>query len=211
MKKRILFFIILFSLYIFISCYFYAINNSIGLEDNIFRLHIIANSDSEEDQYLKYKVRDNIISYMNKLCENSSSKEETIEIAQNHINDFKQIADKTISDNNFNYTSTVEIGNYEFPTKYYGNISLPSGYYDALKINIGDAKGKNWWCSLYPPLCFTDVSSGVIDEESQEYLKNNLTDDEYILISKGNEDIKIKFKIVELISKCYNSRPLRYT
>ena len=75
MKKRILFFIILFSLYIFISCYFYAVNNSIGLEDNIFRLHIIANSDSEEDQYLKYKVRDNIISYMNKLCENSSSKE----------------------------------------------------------------------------------------------------------------------------------------
>ena len=200
MKKRILFFIILFSLYIFISCYFYAVNNSIGLEDNIFRLHIIANSDSEEDQYLKYKVRDNIISYMNKLCKNSSSKEETIEIAQNHINDFKQIADKTISDNNFNYTSTVEIGNYEFPTKYYGDITLPSGNYDALEIKLGNSSGKNWWCVLYPSLCFVDVSSGIVPDSSKENLKNSLSQEEYALISEDTPTYKFKFKLIEFFN-----------
>ena len=106
-----------------------------------------------------------------------------------------------IKSNGFNYTCNLEIGNFYFPTKYYGNISLPAGYYDGLKINIGNAEGKNWWCSLYPPLCFADVSTGIVNEETKEILKNNLTEDEYILISNEKEKIKLKFKIVEIISK----------
>lgn len=200
MKKRILILSILFTLYIFISCYFYASNSLNNIEDSVFRLHIIANSDSDEDQALKYKVRNNIISYMNKLCENSSSKEETIEIAKNHINDFKQIADKTIADNNFDYTSTVEIGNYRFPTKYYGDIALPSGNYDALEIKLGNSSGKNWWCVLYPSLCFVDVSSGVVPDSSKENLKNNLPDEEYALISENSPAYNFKFKIVEFFN-----------
>ena len=200
MKKRILILSILFTLYIFISCYFYASNSLNNIEDSVFRLHIIANSDSDEDQALKYKVRNNIISYMNKLCENSSSKEETIEIAKNHINDFKQIADKTIADNNFDYTSTVEIGNYRFPTKYYGDIALPSGNYDALEIKLGNSSGKNWWCVLYPSLCFVDVSSGVVPDSSKENLKNNLPDEEYALISENSPTYNFKFKIVEFFN-----------
>lgn len=200
MKKRILILSVLFTLYIFISCYFYASNSLNNIEDSVFRLHIIANSDSDEDQALKYKVRNNIISYMNKLCENSSSKEETIEIAKNHINDFKQIADKTIADNNFDYTSTVEIGNYRFPTKYYGDIALPSGNYDALEIKLGNSSGKNWWCVLYPSLCFVDVSSGVVPDSSKENLKNNLPDEEYALISENSPTYNFKFKIVEFFN-----------
>lgn len=200
MKKRILILSVLFTLYIFISCYFYASNSLNNIEDSVFRLHIIANSDSDEDQALKYKVRNNIISYMNKLCENSSSKEETIEIAKNHINDFKQIADKTIADNNFEYTSTVEIGNYKFPTKYYGDIALPSGNYDALEIKLGNSSGKNWWCVLYPSLCFVDVSSGVVPDSSKENLKNNLPDEEYALISENSPAYNFKFKIVEFFN-----------
>ncbi len=200
MKKRILILSVLFTLYIFINCYFYASNSLNNIEDSVFRLHIIANSDSDEDQALKYKVRNNIISYMNKLCENSSSKEETIEIAKNHINDFKQIADKTIADNNFDYTSTVEIGNYKFPTKYYGDIALPSGNYDALEIKLGNSSGKNWWCVLYPSLCFVDVSSGVVPDSSKENLKNNLPDEEYALISENSPTYNFKFRIVEFFN-----------
>ena len=190
----------MFTLYIFISCYFYASNSLNNIEDSVFRLHIIANSDSDEDQALKYKVKNNIISYMNKLCENSSSKEETIEITKNHINDFKQIADKTIADNNFEYTSTVEIGNYKFPTKYYGDIALPSGNYDALEIKLGNSSGKNWWCVLYPSLCFVDVSSGVVPDSSKENLKNNLPDEEYALVSENSPAYNFKFKIVEFFN-----------
>ena len=199
--KSVFILFLLFILFLFVTFISYASSVSNDLSDNFFRLHIIANSNSKEDQELKLKIRDAVILYMNTLDYNNLSKEHTINITEENLNNLKRIVEETIKDNGFNYSCNLEIGNYYFPTKYYGNISLPSGYYDALKINIGDAKGKNWWCSLYPPLCFTDVSSGVIDEESQEVLKNSLTDDEYILISKGNENIKLKFKIVELISK----------
>ena len=200
MKKRILFFIILFMVYIFTSCYFYATNSLNDIKNNVFRLHIIANSDSVEDQNLKYKVRDNIISYMNTICENTSSKEETILIAQNHINDFKSIADKTIIAEGFNYISNVEIGNYRFPTKYYGDIAFPSGYYDAMEIKIGNSSGKNWWCVLYPSLCFVDVSSGTVPESSKLDLKEKLSEEEYALISEDTPTYNLKFKLVELFN-----------
>ena len=200
MKKRILFLIILFTIYILISCYFYANNCSTAIENKVFRLHIIANSNLEKDQELKLKVRDNIISYMNNICKNTSSKEEAISMAQNHINDFKLIADRTISENGFNYTSTVEIGNYKFPTKHYGDITLPRGYYDALEIKLGETLGQNWWCVLYPSLCFVDVSSGTVPESSKEELKNTLSDEEYALISENTPTYNFKFKLIELFS-----------
>ena len=105
MKKKILLLIILFTLYIFVNCYFYAIKSSTNIENKIFRLHIVANSNSKEDQNLKLKVRDNVISYMNTICKNVNSKEDAIKVVQNHIYDFKEIADNTILENGFNYTS----------------------------------------------------------------------------------------------------------
>ena len=203
MKKSILFLIILFTIYILISCYFYAIKNSTNIEKEIFRLHIIANSDSKEDQTLKLKVRDNIVSYMNTICKSVNSKEEAITVVQNHIYDFKEIADKTILENGFNYTSIVEIGNYRFPTKRYGDIALPSGYYDALEIKLGSNSGQNWWCVLYPSLCFTDVSSGIIPESSKENLREILSEEEYALISENNPTYSFKFKLVELFNNCF--------
>ncbi len=200
MKRKIFIFILLFTTYIYTYSYFYASKTSADIEKNVFRLHIIANSDSVEDQNLKYKVRDNIISYMNTICENTSSKEETILIAQNHINDFKSIADKTIIAEGFNYISNVEIGNYKFPTKYYGDIAFPSGYYDAMEIKIGNSSGKNWWCVLYPSLCFVDVSSGTVPESSKLDLKENLSEEEYALISEDTPTYNLKFKLVELFN-----------
>jgi len=203
MKKRILFLIILFTLYIFVSFYYYVSKSLNNIEDKVFRLHIVANSDSREDQNLKYKVRDSIISYMNEICKDISSKEDVIILAQNHINDFKKIADYTIIENGFNYTSTVEIGNYEFPTKKYGDISLPSGYYDALEIKLGSHSGQNWWCVLYPSLCFIDTSTGILPESSKEELKKILSDEEYALISENTPTYNFKFKLVELFSSSF--------
>ena len=203
MKKRILLLIILLALYIFVSFYFYAIKSLNNIEDKVFRLHIIANSDSAEDQNLKYQVRDNIISYMNNICKDASSKENAIKLAQKHIGDLKKIADYTIIDNGFSYTSTVEIGNYEFPTKKYGDISLPSGYYDALEIKLGSYYGQNWWCVLYPSLCFIDASSGILPESSKEELKNILPSEEYSLITEDTPTYNFKFKLVELFSNSF--------
>ena len=192
----------LFFVYTTICAISYANNVSTDIADSVFRLHVIANSDSDVDQNLKYTVRDKLLEYMNTLCVDCISKEEAISIANQHIEDFKQIALSTIKDEGFNYSVNVRIGNFEFPTKHYGDISLPSGYYDALRVEIGEAKGQNWWCVMFPPLCFTDVSSGRGPEESKEDLEDALTDEEFSVVSDNKEDItfKLKFKILEILN-----------
>ncbi len=199
--KKLTIIIILLIAFFITNAYSYAINISNGLSNNIFRLHILANSDSEEDQALKLKVRDAILQYMETLNTANQDKQSVIELSKNHIEDFKTIAKKIIQENGYNYSVSAEIGNFYFPTKYYGNISLPAGDYDALKIEIGDAKGQNWWCSLFPPLCFVSVSSGVVEKEGEEYLKENLTEEEFEIISEASPEIEFKFKIVELINQ----------
>lgn len=191
---------ILFFCFIFISAKSYANNVLDDLADNFFRLHILANSDSDEDQNLKLKVRDNIIKYMDTLSYDGLTKEDAINLTCSNLNNFKQIAEKTIIDEGYNYSVNLKIGNFYFPTKEYGNVSLPAGYYDALKIEIGNAEGKNWWCSLFPPLCFVDISAGVIDEESEEFLKENLSEDEFAIITDPSENVKFKFKIIEMLN-----------
>lgn len=197
LKYSILILFLLF-LYVIICAFSYVDAVSQNLSSSVFRLHVIANSDSKEDQDLKYIVRDNVLSYMNSLCKDVKSKEEAITIANDNIEDFKKIALDTIHDNGFDYDVTVEIDNFSFPTKTYGDISLPSGYYDALRIKIGNANGQNWWCVMFPPLCFVDVSSGIVPDESKEVMKNDLSDEEFSLISNNdNTEISFKFKLIE--------------
>lgn len=191
--------IILLTIYIFISAISYVNAISNGLEDGIFRLHVIANSDSKEDQNLKYIVRDNLIKYMNTISKDSKNKEEAIKIANEHLNDFYQIAKDTIQNYGYNYDVTVEIGNFDFPTKNYGDISIPAGNYDALRVKIGEAKGQNWWCVMFPPLCFVNVTSGVVPEESKKLLEDELSNEEYSIISSDTNEVKFKFKIIELL------------
>lgn len=199
--KNLTIIIILFIAFFIINAHSYAINVSNGLSSNIFRLHILANSDSEEDQALKLKVRDAILQYMETLNTAKQDKQSVIELSKEHIEDFKMIAEKVIHENGYDYSVSAEIGNFYFPTKYYGNISLPAGDYDALKIEIGDAKGQNWWCSLFPPLCFVSVSAGVVEEEGKTYLKENLSEEEFEIVSETSPEIEFKFKIVELINQ----------
>ena len=196
---RIFVILILLSLFILISAISYVDAVSNNIADSVFRLHVIANSDSKEDQELKVKVRDELLSYMNIISKDSTSKQEAMQIANEHKEEFTQIAEKVIKENGYNYTVNVQIGKADFPTKYYGDITLPAGTYDALKVQIGEAKGQNWWCVMFPPLCFVDVSTGIVPDNSKQELKQSLDNEEYDLISKtDNNEISFKFKIVEL-------------
>lgn len=198
--KYIAILLLLLALFILVSANSYATTISQDLSKNFFRLHILANSDSAEDQELKLKVRDAIIDYMGTLQYDGLNKDDVILLTTNHLNDFKNIAQKVLKENNCNYAVNLEVGNFHFPTKEYGNISLPAGFYDGLKIEIGDAKGQNWWCSLFPPLCFVDISSGVIDETAENTLKENLSSEEFAIITEDSEEIKLKIKLLELFS-----------
>lgn len=196
---RIFVILILLSLFILISAISYVDAVSNNIADSVFRLHVIANSDSKEDQELKLKVRDELLSYMNIISKDSANKQEAMQIANEHKEEFTQIAEKVIKENGYNYTVNVQVGKADFPTKYYGDITLPAGTYDALKVQIGEAKGQNWWCVMFPPLCFVDVSTGIVPDNSKQELKQSLDNEEYDLISKTDDnEILFKFKIVEL-------------
>ena len=204
MKKFFIVFLLLF-LYTYISALSYTSAVSNNISDSVFRLHIIANSNSDEDQILKLKIRDNLINYMNSISKNVLNKQEIINLAKKHQEDFYRIAKDTILENGYNYDAKIEIGNFFFPTKEYGDISLPAGFYDALKVEIGNADGQNWWCVMFPPLCFVDVTSGIVPDESKDTLKNQLDDEEYALISQTNTgNVSFKFKLIELLNKSQN-------
>lgn len=198
--KHLLAIFLLLVIFLIFNIFSYSNKVFAGLQNNIFRLHILANSDSEEDQALKLAVRDSVIEYMKTINNTSFTKEETIENVNSHLEEIQEIAENKIHELGYNYNVSLEVGNFYFPTKYYGNISLPAGNYDALKINIGEAQGQNWWCSLFPPLCFIDISSGYLEDEDKEILEENLTEEEFALVSSSSPDVKLKFKIVELLN-----------
>lgn len=197
--KRILIILILFLSYIFTSLFFYSDAVTNNISKNVFRLHVIANSNSEEDQDLKYKVRDELIKYMKSISSNISIKDEALTLVNNNLDTFQAIASNVIIENGFDYPVKIEVGNFDFPTKTYGDISLPAGFYDALKVEIGEAQGRNWWCVMFPSLCFVDVSNGIVPEESKENLQSNLDYEDYNLISSDEAEYKIKFKLVEIL------------
>ncbi len=200
--KNAILLIFLLCLYIFISAHGYVLAVSEDLSQAVFRLHVIANSDSQEDQELKLKVRDKLLEYMNTICADCSTKEEAIALAEDHKEDFQKIAEKTIKENGFDYPVKININNFYFPTKNYGDISLPAGFYDALRVEIGNASGQNWWCVMFPSLCFVDVSSGIVDDEAKENLEDNLDKESYRIISeKEDTGFTFKFKIIEFFAE----------
>jgi len=139
---------------------------------------------------------------MNTLTTDISSKELAIKTVREHENEFYNIAKKTIIENGFNYDVKININYSYFPTKSYGDITLPAGYYDCLKVEIGEAKGQNWWCVMFPPLCFVDISTGIVPEESKKQIEQELNAEEYSLISTtNNQTINLKFKILEIFSR----------
>ena len=168
------------------------IEASESISDEVFRLHILANSNSEADQQLKLKVRDEILISGENLFKECNSVEEAINICSENLYFFEQVAQKCISENGFDYSVKATVDKEYFNTREYEKITLPSGIYNALKIEIGEAKGKNWWCVMFPAICLPSVS----DDEINEVLS-----DEEIKLINSNNKYEIRFKIVEIYEK----------
>ena len=177
------------------------------LNGKVIRLHVVANTDTLEDQQLKYQVRNQIIKTFNEEFEKIYSKEESENIIIEKIHQIRCEAEKIVKEEGYNYDINVYYGNYMFPRKMYEKIVLPEGYYDAVRIEIGKAEGSNWWCVMFPPLCFVDFGKNedinIFDLETEKKLQEVLTLDEIEIIKtkRGIEHIKLKSKIFEFIEK----------
>ncbi|MBE7038419.1 MAG: stage II sporulation protein R [Ruminococcaceae bacterium] len=197
MKKFMPFIVVGIVAIFFVSTYFDKVESA--LSDNVLRLHVIANSDLDSDQNLKLKVRDEILKNADDIFIDNTDITKAKENVRCNLDKIEEIAKNTIKENGYDYKVKVSFGKSDFPTKVYGNITLPAGSYEALKVEIGEAKGKNWWCVMFPPLCFVDASTPKMDDDALKILKDTLSEDEYNLITNSdNANIEIKFKIYEM-------------
>ena len=195
-KGRLLLFLAVF----FAAVLFFSQAAAAGrIKDKVLRLHVIANSDSEEDQALKLKVRDQVLATLKPLLENAEDRSSSEAIVRAHLSEVEAAARETAWQEKPGENVHAELTNTRFQEKTYGDCTFPAGNYDALRITIGEAKGKNWWCVLFPSLCFVDTVHGVVPEESKELLKNVLTEEEYeSLFTPGKSEYKVRWKAAEI-------------
>nr|WP_241415936.1 stage II sporulation protein R [Clostridium beijerinckii] len=179
------------------------------VKDSLIRFHVIANSDNDDDQQLKLKVKNRVIDYLYPYLNSSQSLDESRKIIKDKMEDVKTLAQEVIKDNNYDYDVKVELSRENFPDKSYGNITLPQGNYEAFRIIIGSGQGRNWWCVMFPPLCFVDESKAQVEyDKTENKIKSNgksfgleSKDDSTENVEDKQADgnnIKIKFKIVEI-------------
>lgn len=161
------------------------------LEQDVLRLHIIANSDSDFDQELKLKVRDAVIENVSELYIGVNSKEEAEKITRDNIDLVNEIASNTVKEYGYDYKINACVTKKFFDTRYYDDFTMPAGVYDTVQITIGQGEGKNWWCVMYPTLC--------VGASSKISMQEDLSEDEYNVITA--DDIVYKFKIVEYFEK----------
>ncbi|EPY2306042.1 stage II sporulation protein R [Clostridium sporogenes] len=173
-----------------------------NISNKIIRFHVLANSDSIEDQSLKLKVKDEIIKHMMPKLDKSNSIDESRKILKENDKEIKKIAENIINKNGYKYSVNTYLGQEQFPIKTYGNITLPQGQYEAYKIVIGNGQGQNWWCVMFPPLCFVDVTKGEVStKETEQKMKKVLKEEELKSINNSKNSYEIKFKVVEEINK----------
>lgn len=166
-------------------------------DDSLIRFHVIANSDTLYDQSIKLKVRDAVIEKVNYVLNSAKNEKEAEQLLERHSKELLETANNILSKENCGYTATAKLGTSIFPTKTYGNITLPAGKYNAYKIILGEGKGKNWWCVLYPPLCFVDINDDTAVAVTQKTERTKETD---IFAVNGNlYQIKFKSKLLEFL------------
>ena len=171
-----------------------------GIATKVVRFHVLANSDSQADQNLKLAVRDRVLQEYGALLQESESKEETLQKLEDASQAICETAWNEVQAQGYDYPVRVSLVREEFPKKQYDELVFPAGVYDALRIEIGEAKGQNWWCVLYPQMCFVDAAWGYSTEESHVRLENALTEEEFLIVSALEQKEltpKIKLKIVE--------------
>jgi stage II sporulation protein R len=189
-----------------------------SISKKIIRFHVIANSDSEEDQATKLEIRDAILKDLGTKLEQLKTREESIGFLKSRLTEIENIANEILAKDNKNYSSKAYLEEFQFPIKSYGEITLPQGKYTALRVVLGNGEGKNWWCVMFPPLCFIDITRGLASEESNKQLGKVLDKKELGKITnkkfKDNfskaqktsnngkiSNVQIRFKAVDFIKK----------
>lgn len=167
-----------------------------SIASKILRFHVLANSDSSEDQAVKEKVRDAVGIYLQPLLEEAESLDETKQIIGKNIGGVIAVAKNTLVENGYDYNVTARITRTDFPEKSYGSYTFPKGEYEALQIIIGEGEGQNWWCVLYPNMCFRGSVFEVIEEDAGEALREVLSPWEYADVFDSGE-VKVRFKFLE--------------
>ena len=160
------------------------------LAEEVFRFHVLANSDSKEDQALKMKVKEEVLAFMKEEIPNSGSVVDTKKWAIENLEQIAEVAQEVVCEEGYQYWIMAEVTHCDFPEKSYGDITFPAGEYETLRIEIGEGKGQNWWCVLYPNLCFVNAVRAVVPKEGKQQLRKVLEEDTYEMITS-----KTRFRI----------------
>ncbi|WP_298029838.1 stage II sporulation protein R [uncultured Dysosmobacter sp.] len=191
-RLKVMEIVLLIGLAVFLASGALALRAQDALADKVVRLHVLANSDSEEDQALKLRVRDTVLERATELLREVADREEAEVLLQGRLLELERLAGETVAANGYDYPVTVELADAEFPTKEYDGFTLPAGRYLSLRVLIGEAAGQNWWCVVFPPLC-TAASADV----PASALAAGFSEEEIGLITEENEGYVLKFKAVE--------------
>lgn len=164
------------------------------IADKILRFHVLANSDTEADQDLKLAVRDAVGEKMGVLLAGAKSRTECEKIITERMDEIVTTADQVIMEAGYDYSVQVFLSDVDFPVKTYGSYMFPAGTYEALEVIIGEGTGHNWWCVMYPNMCFSGSVYEVVDEDAQEALQEVLSPEEYeAVLQSGNYEIQFKY------------------
>lgn len=166
--------------------------------DTVVRLHVLANSDSEEDQALKLKVRDGVLEAAAPLVEGCTTQADAVEALTAHLSELEAAALAVIESEGYDYPVTVLLGEEDYPTRVYESCAFPAGTYLSLRVLIGEGEGQNWWCCLFPPLCLSAATAKEDNEDA--FLQVGLTKDQYGIITEtGKTKYKVRFKLLEVL------------
>lgn len=168
-----------------------------GIAGEVFRFHVIANSDGEKDQELKLKVKTRVVDYLEELMGENDSAEETKEKVLTNLALIEEEAQKVVEQEGYDYPVSAVVERSYFPEKTYGDYTFPAGEYEALKVCIGESRGQNWWCLLYPGLCFMEDTYGIRTEEKKKTLEEVLTAEEFLEVMQNPQEkqkVRIGFR-----------------
>ncbi len=172
--------------------------------DNVLRLHVLANSDSGEDQALKLLVRDAVLEYAAPRLEGCRSRDEAETAVRDMMDVLVEVAEKTVTARGFDYGVTITLDTEEYPTRTYDSLCFPSGEYLSLRVCIGEAAGKNWWCVLFPPLCNSMANVKSRSEAESEFVSVGFTPDQYKIITQTDKvTYRVRFKFLEVFEELF--------
>ncbi len=176
--------------------------------ENVIRFHVLAESDSAEDQALKLKVRDAVLSYVSPMLSQCGDFDSAAALLEDQTDGIKAVAEKVIRENGYDLTATASLVREEYPTRVYDEITLPAGVYTSMKITVGKGEGKNWWCVLFPSVCnsFSVTAAPKTDSQS-EYIAAGFTPEQYRMIQKDSAPVyRVRFKVLEMLSDLFGFR-----